>query len=318
MNERPLRLELVYQPKQKKYGSVELRVFQLAQILERYAGRDISVKLVPFRYRQWYLQGAWALARPRNTAVLFSKSCLKRIRPNTLKVCRWRGCTTLIDYVDGDLDMARHLSPDVHLAASFGAERELLALRKNRHTKQGEVVRLLHHNTDTRLEDARACASGHLSSVYIGDLGNTVRSPALEKKIRYVPFERATEINQVRQAIASTNFHICVRNLDKLGKGNVQKPFTKGFLAAHVGAPVLAWRGDAEARHFLGDDYPYFIDSPRQEDIMRGIVHAEQTYGTALWNAAIHQMEKIHQQVNNKKIAESLVVLLKERMGKGS
>ncbi|WP_417605062.1 hypothetical protein [Primorskyibacter flagellatus] len=225
-----------------------------------------------------------------------------------------RGCLTLIDYVDGDLETALDLSPDVHLAASFGAELELLRLQKQKSVNKGEVVRLLHHNTDTRLEDARVHATGHLKPVYIGDLRNTIRSPALAEKIRYVPFERATEIAEVQQAIAATNFHICVRNPDAPDKGNVQKPFTKGFLAAHVGAPILAWKGDAEARQFLGEDYPYFIDTPDEHHVMRGIEYAEQTYGTGPWDAAIRRMETIYQQINNRKIAESLVELLKEKM----
>ncbi|SFE07245.1 hypothetical protein [Roseivivax sediminis] len=314
MSERQFRLEIVYQSRHQLYGSVELRVIQLAEMLECYLGDRVSVRLVPFDKVQWYLQEGWAFTRPGNTAILFSKSCLKNVRQSTLGICRLRGLVTLIDYVDGDLGMARHLSPDLHLAASYGAERELNLVLNEKPNRGREAVRLLHHNTDTRLESAMTRDLESLRPVYIGDPRNTFRSPDLANAVSFVPFKRSTEVEEVREAIANSNFHICVRNPVMRDEGNVLKPFTKGFLAAHVGAPVLAWRHDPEAMRFLGDDYPYLIETLDETSVLNGIAYADETYKTKVWEAAVDRMRSIRREVNNQKIAVDLFEIISAAM----
>lgn len=310
MSDHPINLELVYRARQKNYGSVELRVFQLARIIEHHTKGAVSVKLVTYPSKWWIRQLIWATTRPKCSVLLFSKSCLKILKPSILALCKRRGCRTIMDYVDGDLDNARDLALDIHLACSFEAKEELERIISEKNVGVGENVGLLHHNTDTRLEHAQVKPAERLLPVYIGDLANTVYGSELDGLVRYVPFERATEISDVEKVIEETNFHICVRNPNAKYKGNVRKPFTKGFLAAHVGAPVLAWRGDVEAHRFLGEDYPYYVDEPTPEAIVKAIDFAKQSFGGPVWARALNRMEVIRQQVSNQQIAMSLLALL--------
>ena len=71
------------------------------------------------------------------------------------------------------------------------------------------------------------------------------------------------------------------------------KPFLKGFVAARCGAVVLVTRDDANAPHYLGDDYPFYANSLAPADLETAWLNAATAFGGPEWRHAQAIMRQV-------------------------
>ena len=91
--------------------------------------------------------------------------------------------------------------------------------------------------------------------------------------------------NGWREAMARYNVHYAVR---RVGLPQERfKPFTKGMLAARVGAVAVVSTLDAEAMRLLGEDYPFAVAPGRGLPAMlRFVEEMREGFGDARWQLA--------------------------------
>jgi hypothetical protein len=65
--------------------------------------------------------------------------------------------------------------------------------------------------------------------------------------------------DDLRHWANSINVHFIARPSEQISVSRL-KPFTKGFLAAHLGAFIIGARYDNENSYWLGDDYPWLVE----------------------------------------------------------
>jgi hypothetical protein len=83
-----------------------------------------------------------------------------------------------------------------------------------------------------------------------------------------------------------------VRGPDRIAQDS-WKPFLKGFVAARCGAAVIVARDDANAGHYLGDDYPFFARSLAPADLEEAWLCAASAFGGAEWDKAQDIMRQV-------------------------
>jgi hypothetical protein len=70
------------------------------------------------------------------------------------------------------------------------------------------------------------------------------------------------------------------------------KPFLKGFIAAHCGAVPFVSRNDAEARHHVGDDYPFLYDAD-DANLSASFSDFRAHFGSARWQFALRRLDEV-------------------------
>jgi hypothetical protein len=88
------------------------------------------------------------------------------------------------------------------------------------------------------------------------------------------------------------------------------KPFTKGFVAAHCGVPVIVGAGDEEARHYLGPHYPFVIGEDSVESVRAHLVRFAGAFGTSVWTLAAETMRQVAARSEQQHVKAELRVFL--------
>jgi hypothetical protein len=156
----------------------------------------------------------------------------------------------------------------------------------------GRPVIELPHHADLDVPESRG-SWDEWHCGYFGDPANAAHLGAVAAAGLVTPW--ATPVrdeNGWRAAMALHNLHYAVRPMSMLG-GRF-KPFTKGMLAARVGAVVAVDESDQEALGLLGADYPFAMPSgcdaatlvARLSEMRRG-------FGDAAWTLARARMEPL-------------------------
>jgi len=104
-----------------------------------------------------------------------------------------------------------------------------------------------------------------------------------------------------------SNVHYAIRAANE---PRVFKPFLKGFVAAHCGVPIIVAAADAEARHYLGDDYPFVVENLSLGSVRQHIELFADQYATLTWKSALERLREIAAQSNRRHVEEELRVVL--------
>ncbi len=299
-------VRFVVHPSRLNFGSTELRVFQLVRILERFLGEKICCKIEPLPTKSPW-QEIWALKQKPGEINVFGKSTLSRLQKKTLQILRFRGVRTCIDYVDSDLRRIQEFNADVHIAASHTSLRLMHELLANGYASpdgfKGKLF-LLHHNTDERFSGIHAADLKRSSAVYLGDLENTVCSEAIAERVTFINIVRSEQLEKELRGMSEFNLHYCIRKVaEKNSGGIVAKPFTKGFIAAQVGAVVLINEAVDDAVEILGPDYPFIIPDNSEAAILSGLQKAEDCFGGPEWILAMERMNAMKSVFSHSSIA---------------
>lgn len=211
--------------------------------------------------------------------VIVQKTVLLPPYREALPRLRAAGCRLVLDFLDTAVraPLAKH--GDGFLACSRPQAELLRAAWPGR-----PVVELPHHaDVDVPASDGTwdrwRCA-------YFGDPRNAARLGGLERAGLVEPW--ATPVrneNGWREAMARYNTHYAVR---RIGLPQERfKPFTKGMLAARVGAVAVVSRLDAEAMRLLGEDYPFAVTPGRGlPAVLRFVEEMREGFGDARWQLA--------------------------------
>lgn len=220
--------------------------------------------------------------------VVLSKMVALTIDARTLSDLRSRGNTLYADYLDGVVPASTARLLDGFIASSRAQSSHL----KARFPGQ-RVVHVTHH-VDLDIPDIEV-AEGGFRCAYFGDLGNALYQRRLRTKLDFhsTSGPKPAWIEKLRLY----NCHYALRSRwytpwnRRYWAGF--KPFTKGFIAAHVGAVILVSRQDTEALGYLGTDYPFVCDATSLSSVLDALDAVQQSLGTARWHAAVAAMRSL-------------------------
>ena len=92
------------------------------------------------------------------------------------------------------------------------------------------------------------------------------------------------------QRLAGYSLHYAAR---PPSQKNGAKPFLKGFTAAHCGANVIVTADDGDASYYLGDDYPYLLQSRSEADIKTMLLFARESFRGREWLLGQEAMARV-------------------------
>lgn len=286
------RIIFVYSKNKMHWGSTTMRAHQLARIVSPHISSFHSIILtsLPSSRIPW-LQYYWAIRQKPGDIFIFTKYSASMVLPETLEILKNNKCFSCYDYVDTDLRTMPSIGFDIHIAASHSAFRKLNSIQneKNKSNKisTGKVM-LLMHNGDERLYNLRGQTNkDNFNMTYLGSRATTFIPQKLEKELTYLEASSEKTMQAAIPLLGSFNFHYCVRNSsNNIKEAVICKPFTKGFNAALLGANLVTQRNTDDAVDLLGSDYPYFVDSNDEDEIINKIYHIKSSFMSNEWNIA--------------------------------
>jgi len=218
----------------------------------------------------------------RGETVILTKSALCRIDRRDMARLRGRGHRLIADPVDLPPRDGVLAAAHILLASSLTQE---LAYRA---WFTGLPVHYLAHHVDLRLPAVTPPAD-RARLAYFGKLENCLHADRIQPLVSLIPAEFPADTGWMRH-LASHNAHYALRAANPV---DGFKPFTKGFVAAHCGAPVIVRADDEEARLHLGPDYPFYIQTLAPDSVLGKLAEIAAGFGTPDWQAALATMQHI-------------------------
>jgi hypothetical protein len=163
----------------------------------------------------------------------------------------------------------------------------------------GQANRILYHHWDPRYTANRLDGS----RLAIGYLGVAESFPLWGK----VPGVDCFDDDYFRQAVGY-NCHISVR---PPGRHHLYKPNCKVSTAAACEANLITTR-DKSSEELLGDDYPYYVDSPAMADVLRGVEKARTTFGGPLWREGLARMAQVREKTSIERETDGYIDFFRE------
>lgn len=265
----------VFRPGTSSWGSVRLRVFQLASALKSAVQVPDSVKVVT--------DSQLSNLKVKDADFVISKYLLAPSTFSWLADLRSRGNRVFADIVDG------FPSPGIedHVDAFLCASRSEFTFRLSRGVPSTEIL----HQVDSRFAP-RGFDRARYELGYLGGAGGALHTelvPDLEK--RYTKLSMTdSEARRLSRQVERWSHHYSVRTF--FGEG-VFKPATKAFVAARFGAVFVGSREDAESLLILGEDYPYLAESSTSDSVLQVAAAARETFGGPDWQRAVEVMSKL-------------------------
>jgi len=211
--------------------------------------------------------------------------------------------------VHDPIDRPIHATPlahvDLHIASSLAQERALAACLAGR-SRTG----LLLHQPDLRLPENPVTPSDRLRAAYFGDPVNAVLTEDIAARISVIDVGLAADMLARLPLFAEANMHYAVRPVPQISGTDVIKPLTKAMIAARCGVPVMINRDAHDAEALLGRDYPYLVDRPDPEQVLKTLDRAAGDFGGQSWTDAIDRMRALASRVHPAQTAKDLEQLL--------
>jgi len=290
LRRRARRLVFAFEPPASAWPSSFLRGNQMMALIHQACG-DVAC-------RGSTLAG---LLQSTEELVVLTKSALVSLTPELIGRLRRRGHRLIADFIDFPMDET--LAREMHalLASSVMQERHLRA-----RFPEIPVFHVTHH-VDLRLPKVVAPADRPRFG-YFGRPENLMHGPAVGDLVSIVPAEDPKRPGWMRR-LREFNAHCALR----VPEGeNSFKPFTKGFVAAHCGAPIIVGAEDAEARHYLGPDYGFVIGDMGLEPVRARLAEFAAAFGSPVWRAAVAAMREVAAQCGVGRVREELRAFLSE------
>ncbi|GAA2058544.1 hypothetical protein GCM10009820_20690 [Leifsonia soli] len=240
----------------------------------------------------------------RNATLFLTKGALKVATAERLQALRDAGNRMLFDVVDEAPPPTTGFA-DALVAASITA---FLDLQRDH---PGIEVLLVNHHVDPRLDAAAAGdrPADRLRAGYFGELVNAVLSPAIEEIVTPVLVDTSRQDPAWLARVPEFNLHYAVR---RFRAADLHKPFLKGFTAAHAGCNILIQRGQVEALHWLGDDYPYLIaGEPDDAAIVAELERLRDDFGSPAWQSGLETMRGVRERTSRQRIAAEVARALR-------
>ncbi|MGE0734199.1 MAG: hypothetical protein AB7P50_05535 [Alphaproteobacteria bacterium] len=220
----------------------------------------------------------------RDALLILGKNVLLATSAKAIERLRRRGNIVCADPLDGTVPDEVLARADILLAASK------MQMRAFAPYAARQRVAYVGHHVDLRIGAVRV-PDDRFRMAYFGEIFNARHFEALSDTVTFVRTDTARADNVAWMAqLTNFNAHYAVRARQAY---DGFKPFTKGFVAAHCGCPILVDADDAEARLFLPNDYPYFADGGSVDSVRDVIRRMAAEFRGPLWRqaeAAMHAL----------------------------
>ena len=267
-------------------GSSLLRTYQLHQIV------------TPHLAKAGLNSAVIHTLEKRNSLLVLNKASLLSVKPDDIRLATTNQNIVAADPLDGRVD------PEVLSQCSLLIASSLLQFDAFRHEYPSKPSIYVAHHVDIRIP-AVVPPSDRLRMAYFGEIANAGYNDKLAKVISFISTNTRDAGNAAWMSVLpQANAHFALRRhhaYDGL------KPFTKGFIAAHCGCPVLADIQDEEAFRHLTRDYPYFVDSSTFLGVALAIERMRKDFRGAEWKRASEIMQTIRSANSREAIAARFV-----------
>jgi hypothetical protein len=225
----------------------------------------------------------------RDIADAFVIVCKQFLLTTTVEVLRGlkaRGNAVYADYLDGQIEPAFVPFLDGFVSSSRGQHAFLSAAYPDK-----RVVHVTHH-VDLRIPPLDV-SHGPPRCGYFGDPGNALFRTELGGRVDFIETSAVASHEWIWR-LGGYRCHYAVRSAQWW---DGHKPFTKGFVAAHVGAVILIGNNDAEAMHHLGDDYPFVCDTADPASVVAALDAMQADWQSARWARAVSAMRQLKERI---------------------
>lgn len=239
-----------------------------------------------------------AVLRSTGADLFLTKNALKALDRAALEKLGRRN-RLLFDVVDENPPVQTYDLADALVAASVQAFTEL-----SLDYPTSRVV-LVNHHVDPRIDALGIDPPRDRVRIgYFGESLNVELPASLTDDVELVAVDTSSQsslgwLGRLRDK----NVHYAVR---RRGEADLHKPFLKGFVAAHVGAPVLIQRSEIEASYWLGPDYPFWVEDGSEAAILSAVDTVREAFGGPTWREALDRMAEIRHRTRPERIAAEL------------
>jgi len=220
----------------------------------------------------------------RDAIIILNKYAAYYMPEQDIANLRLGGNIVLADHVD--VKPRTEIEPWLDgLVASSHAQ-----LKHFRETTPKIASFLIDHIVDPRIKPIEA-PTDRLRIGYFGELRNTRFKEDLAEHVTFIhtPAHDLSQVDWFAQ-FGSYNCHYAIREPQPL---DGFKPFTKGFVAARCGVPIIV-SDEGDARFYLGDNYPYLVRDQSLGAARDAIAHARDDFGGPTWKAALGTMQRVN------------------------
>lgn len=294
-------------------GSKIMRCDQLRDMAERFLGDRYEFSVVsqrPVRHADMLretcatMSGAIVIML-KGTSKLFGPEGMAELRRHTRAIC--------VDYVDTNMELKYSPLVDVHISPSIAGMRILRRLLREKGSEVPDAIAAhLTHHADPRLEGMQLTGQDKLRAVYLGNPKNTALPDAAKPQIEILRYPSDRDIARTFESLRGFNLHYAVRPDEQSSQRNqhTTKPFTKGFVAAALGANVMASRSSDDVVNYLGKDYPFLVGETSEQEVLRVLDIARALYGTKDWDIATERMRYVRDVSSPASVARELDMIL--------
>jgi len=248
-------------------ASVQMRLLQVAKFI-LFQNSDIKISALSLRPSN--------ILGIKNSIIVLSKFAAQYISQTELITLLKNNNSIFVDPVDSVIEISKFNSDCTLIASSFEQANYF-------RSSTSFPVELIYHSSDLRLKELRA----QNDAFAIGYFGNLSRIPSefnqLDKlSIIKTPLSYESKRDLPRYALYLKKYsaHLVAGTIPPK---HIFKPFTKGIIAANVGAVSLISEYDVEGIALLGPNYPYIAKDITMKSILEMIEHMEKSFMTDKW-----------------------------------
>lgn len=269
VTEKP-KIALIFAAHTVQYGSVQMRTFQLAEILRRHSCYGDCISILSEN----------ELSNLENTICIFSKHAIGVSRTHA-KALRSRNNLVVLDIVDARYSIDEADQSDAVIVTSMSAYKNLKNIKRG--------VYFISHHADLRLHGAPPGEYNDRIG-YFGEPQNGVLTSGIRALVDVIPIDTSRSTGDWLEQTQKYPLHYAVR-LPRSIDG--YKPFTKGFVAAKCGVPIICPRFEEDNEIWLGADYPYYVEALDEPSIVRACNYALATLHQDDWLYAQQIMQRL-------------------------
>ena len=232
--------------------------------------------------------------------LFLTKGVLQDISPEQLAKLQAKNWFIAADYVDAlpREDLAPFI--DVYIASSIAG------YIRYRTRFPNKLAFRLDHLVDHRLKAATQqeyCRVG-----YFGELANAKYKEDLAGQIDFHSVNTKSPNDDWLGALPKYNVHYCIRSARSF---DGDKPFLKGFTAAHCNSLLLVNRDEGDVLYMLSPEYPYFCE-PTLESIEETLSSIAAQWGKEEFTEAHKLVAKLRIPSSNESVVKQWYCLLEK------
>ena len=316
MTKTPIKVFFVYPRSSRNLGSTVMRGFQLCEIATAQSSSRFSFATKPISsLHHPALTRLWVDLQPKDAIFIFVKNAITRLDSAALQRLQRKSKLVVLDYIDRSMEQIPTDGIDVHLCSSMEQMTYLRDRVSDSENAINGTVDLLFHHADLRLH-TMTFPQQHVARVaYFGGTINAFIPPSIADIVPVFDVGLSAGMVQFLQNYKDFNLHYAIRPAEQTDTiAHVFKPFTKGATAAACQSPIIVNRAAHDAEYFLGDDYPFFVDTLTETTVVETVDKAITSFGGPVWVDALERMEELNNRLHPTRIGRDLETLLEAHL----